>query len=87
MKCRRYCSPIEALHSPSGGPHRPLLFNSQRNNQQPALPLPATGDQTAPKGCPRQGEPCTADRERKARTVTPSRYERPGKQCAPPPRR
>ncbi|QXV71619.1 hypothetical protein psageB2_042c [Pseudomonas phage psageB2] len=37
------------------------LFNSLRNKQQTALPLPATGDQTAPKGCPRLGEPCTAD--------------------------
>ncbi|MNE44181.1 hypothetical protein D3C80_1383960 [compost metagenome] len=34
---------IEALHRPSGGPQASPLFNNQRNNQQTALPLPATG--------------------------------------------
>jgi len=33
------------------------LFNSQRNKQQTALPLPATGEQTGPKACPRQEQP------------------------------
>jgi hypothetical protein len=36
---------------------RPPLFNSQRNRQQTALPLPATGEQTGPKACPRQEQP------------------------------
>jgi hypothetical protein len=33
------------------------LFNSQRNKQQTALPLPATGEQTGPKACQRQEQP------------------------------
>jgi hypothetical protein len=33
------------------------LFNSQRNKQQTALPLPATGEQTGPKACQRQEHP------------------------------
>ena len=35
----------------------PPLFNSQRNKQQTALPLPATGEQTGPKACQRQEQP------------------------------
>lgn len=31
---------------------RASLFNSQRNKQQTALPLPATGDQTGERGKP-----------------------------------
>ncbi|CAI8808074.1 hypothetical protein EMIT0324P_11090 [Pseudomonas chlororaphis] len=54
------------------------LFNNPRNKQQTALPLPATGDQTAPKGCPRQGEPCTADEGE-----TPEPRERPGHAMRP----
>lgn len=69
---------IEALHSPSGGPQASPLFKNQRNNQQTALPLPATGDQTAPKGCPRQGQPCTADEGE-----TPELRERPGHAMRP----
>jgi len=71
-------TPIEALHSPSGGPQASPLFNNQRNNQQTALPLPATGDQTAPKGCLRQGQPCTADEGE-----TPKPRERPGHAMRP----
>ncbi|MEO8645659.1 hypothetical protein, partial [Pseudomonas sp.] len=39
------------------GPRDPPLFNSKRNNQQTALPLPATGEQTGPKACQRQEQP------------------------------
>jgi hypothetical protein len=35
----------------------PPLFNSQRNKQQTALPLPATGEQTGTKACQRQEQP------------------------------
>jgi hypothetical protein len=38
-------------------PTSSLLFNSQRNKQQTALPLPATGEQTGPKACLRQEQP------------------------------
>ena len=55
------------------------LFNSQRNNQQTALPLPATGDQTGSKACPREEHP-----RRLIQGETPEPRERPGKQCAPP---
>ncbi|WP_146206201.1 hypothetical protein [Pseudomonas sp. OV226] len=37
--------------------HQTPLFNSQRNKQQTALPLPATGEQTGPKACQRQDNP------------------------------
>ena len=37
--------------------HQTPLFNNQRNKQQTALPLPATGEQTGPKACQRQEQP------------------------------
>lgn len=51
---------------------------SSGTGEQTALPLPATGDQTAPKGCPRQGQPCTADEGE-----TPKPRERPGHAMRP----
>lgn len=78
MKYRRYCSSMQSLTRDCGGPQASPLFNNQRNNQQTALPLPATGDQTAPKGCPRQGQPCTADEGE-----TPELRERPGHAMRP----
>jgi hypothetical protein len=56
-----HISPIETQQRIARASRDPPLFNNQCKKQQTALPLPATGDQTAPKGCPRQGEPCTAD--------------------------
>lgn len=72
-----FTSPSGATQPLDRPSSRPLFYN-QRNNQQTALPLPATGDQTAPKGCPRQGQPCTADEGE-----TPKPRERPGHAMRP----
>lgn len=72
---RRYTAPREALK-----PHP--LFNNQRNNQQTALPLPATGA--------RQPRKAAHDRDNPVRLTKVKRLNRendPGMQCAPPPRR
>jgi hypothetical protein len=52
-----YILSIEAPQRSEGEKPAPPLFNSQRNKQQTALPLPATGEQTGPKACQRQEQP------------------------------
>jgi hypothetical protein len=52
-----HISLIAATNRSEGVQPAPPLFNSQRNKQQTALPLPATGEQTGPKACQRQEQP------------------------------
>jgi len=51
----RSASSAETGSDASAQPERSLT--SHRNMKQTALPLPATGDPTGPKACPREEQP------------------------------